>query len=363
MAELQGYAAKGAYKKATTWGTAVLITAATGDQFEYASETVVPDVVLIDSDQITGEALTGASSTGAINVVGDVAGQDLVYQGKERWFRDVFGEYGDSTSAGGPTLVNTTVQRHKFDFHLSNEGRFGTLIFDKAVSVHETDSYKPMGLTLTGTAGNFVKLTVSGIGRRVLIGSETPDDRVNLTFPANALPTVARHLARFGHVSIKLGALGTAPGAMTAFCVSGFEFNFTRNADPTPTTCDGDYSSEPATDTVEITGSLDFPIYDTDNDPLVLAQLTKGSKALYASIDSGVVITGSAPSTNFKIEIYIPGLQFTTGWPSVAGRGRVPVSLAWRAHVVAVADAQDTDAVLPRVYIDNLVANIDDYQP
>lgn len=360
MAELQGFAAKGGYKKAVTWGTAVTILAATGDQFEYASETVVPDVVLVDSDQITGEALTGASSTGQINVQGDVAGQDLLYQGKERWLRDVF---SNTTTGYSNTLVFVTVRKHVFDFELSNEGRFGTLIFDKAVSVHEVDSFKPMGLTFTGTPGNFVKLTVSGIGRRVLIGSETPDNRVNTTFPANALPTVTRILSRFGHVMIKLGGLGVAPGAMTAFCVSGFEINFLRNSEPVQTTCDGDYSSEPSTDTVEITGTLDFPIYDTDNDPLVLAQLTKGSKAMYVLIDSGTVIAGSTPATNFKYEIFIPGLQFTTGWPSVAGRGRVPVSLQWRAHVVAAADAQDTDAILPRINLFNLVADIDDYQP
>lgn len=353
MAELSGFAARAYYKKATTWGTAVTVTAATGDQFEYASESVVPDVALIDSDQITGAVLTGASDTGAISVVGDVAGQDMLYQGKERWIRDVFGAYANDVAPGG-----TTARQHKFDFATSNEGFFGTLVFEKIVTVHEADSFKPMSLTFSGQPGNFLKLGVGGIGRRVFIADP---GRTNDTTPADALPTYARLLARFGHVSVVVADLGGANPV--TLCVSGFEFRFVRNTNPAQTTCDGDYSSEPSTDTVEITGTLDFPIYDTDNNSLVQSQLDKGSRSMTVTIDSGVDIPGDVGGGNYRALIYIPGFQFTTGWPSVGGRGRVPLSLQFKAHLVASVDALDTDAVLPRIKIFNEVLDIDDYAP
>ena len=117
MAELQGSAAKAAYKDASAgnWGTAVVIGA--GDQFEYASETVTPDVELIESDQITGAALPGASDTGSVTVEGDLSGIDMKFSGHERFVRDVF---GDSTTTN-PGI--TPRQRRSRRWILSWRGR------------------------------------------------------------------------------------------------------------------------------------------------------------------------------------------------------------------------------------------------
>jgi hypothetical protein len=348
MAELQGYAAKAGYKKAVTWGLAVALSPTTGDQFEYATEDVIPNVELIESDQITGDALAGASSVGQVTVEGSVSGIDLRFQGNERWIRDVFGTFV-TTNPG------ITHFQHKADFALSNQGKFGTLVIDKQVSVHEYDSFKPMGLTITGAPGAFTKLDVRGIGRRVFI--EDPG-RTNDTF-TSVLPSYARILARFGMTTIKIDDAPTNP-PITPYCASGFTIDFQRQGDPAVTTCDGDYSSEPATDTVEITGVLEFPIYNTDNQELVREYLSKDSQTILFTIDSGIVIPGSTPTKNYMIVIWIPAAQFTDpGWPAVSTRGRVPLTMNWRAH--SAATAVDTDAVMPRIYIHNEVADIDDY--
>ena len=329
MAELQGFAAKAEYKKAVTWGTAVAIGAGLGDQFEYATEDVTPAVELIESDQINGSALTGASDVGAITVEGSLSGMDVKYQGMERWVRDVFG-----------TLVTTnpgvTHFEHQFDFALSNAGLFGTLVYDKVVAIHEYDSFKPMGFTLTGAANEFVKMDVRGIGRRVY-----NDDvgQTNVTFDSE-LPTYARILAKFGHVTIAIDPLTEGSPPVNFFCASGFTIDFQRQGDPVQTTCDGDYSSEPSTDEVEITGTLDFPIYDTQNQELVKAYLSKEAYTLYFKFDSGIEIPGSIPSQNYDWVIWIPAVQFTDpGWPNVTGRGRVPLTMNWQAYNSEVARA------------------------
>ena len=353
MAELQGFAAKGGYKSSGEavgggpWGTAVVI--AGGDQFEYASETVTPDVELIESDQITGEALPGASDTGSVTVEGDLAGMDLKYSGHGRFVRDVF---GDVTT----TNPGVTHFEHVFDFAQSNEGYYGTMAIEKVVTgPHEVDSFKPMGLEFSGAPGEFVKLTVTGIGRQL----RTKDPgRTNDSSAGWTLPVYTRRVARFGQVSFEVAEAGVAP-VYVALCVSGFTLSFQRNFDPAFTTCDGDYSSEPATDTVEITGSLDFPIYDTENDPLVDWNLDKTVLTGRLTIDSGVAIPLSVPSANYKWTIYLPAFQLTEGYPNVPGLGRVPLTASYTLHNAEIP--VDTDATLPRIYLDNEVADLDDY--
>lgn len=354
MAELQGSAAKAAYKHATTWGTAV--TLGDGDQVEYASETILPDVQLVESDQITGEALSGASDTGQVIVQGDLAGIDLKYEGHERFIADVF---GDITTTGGAGVF-----QHVSNFQLSNEGFFGTLAFEKVVTgPHEVDSFKPMGLTVVGAAGAPVKITVRGIGRqlRTKDPGRTNDASTTWSLPGLGAAPSTRRLVKFGHVTIYVAYTDdpapTYPGDYTALCASGFTLSFQRNGEPVQTTCDGDYASEPSTDTVEITGQFDFPIYDDQNDFLVDANLSKASLTAVITFDSGVDL-GAGPA-NYRHVIWLPAFQLTGGYPNVSGKGRVPLTAAFRVHLADVA--VDADATMPRWYVHNGIADIDDY--
>jgi hypothetical protein len=357
MAELQGSAAKAAYKKASTWGTAV--TLGDGDQVEYASETLTPDAQLVDSDQITGEALSGPSEVGSIIVQGDLAGIDMIYEGDERFLRDVFGSNTTST-------VNVTVKQHLMDFEQSNEGFFGTLAIEKVVTgPHEIDSFKPMGLTIVGAPGVPVKMTVRGIGRqlRTKDPDRTNDASTTWTLPGlGAAPSTRRNI-KFGHCKIFIAEADnpapTYPDDYTELCASGFQLSFQRNGDPVPTTCSGDYADEPSTDTVEITGQFDFPIYDSDNDFLVDANLAKTVLTAVIVFDSGVEIASSVPSTNYEMIWWLPAFQLTGGYPNVSGKGRVPLSAAFR--VVNADTAVDTNATMPRLYVHNGIADIDDY--
>jgi hypothetical protein len=348
MAELQGYAAKAAYKPAATWGTAV--TLGDGDQVEYATEDVAPEIELVVSDQITGEALPGASDAGSITVQGTLAGMDAKYSNHERFLRAVFGQI--TTTASG------TGFKHKFDFALSNEGEFGTLAFEKVVSgPHEVDSWKPMSLTIVGEANNFVKLDVLGIGRqkRIEDPGRTNDASTTWSLPGIGGAPGVRRLIKFGHTTVQIGPVG---GALTSYCLSGFTLNFNRNSEPVQTTCDGDYSSEPSTDTVEISGTFNLPIYDTDNHPLVQARLAASKmKAVITFLHPTDVYDVGLP---YKWVIYIPGFQFNAGWPSVGGPGRVPIDFDFTVYNEE-ANPIDTDASMPRINVFNEIADPDDY--
>jgi hypothetical protein len=353
MAELQGSAAKAAYKQAVTWGTAV--TLGDGDQVEYATESIVPDVQLVESDQINGEALSGASETGQIIVQGELAGMDLKYSGHERFMDAVFG--GHSTSADGAGY------KHKFDFLLSNEGIFGTLAFEKVVdagthTIHEIDSFKPMGATFTGAAGVPVKLTIRGIGRELQPGESTFNiASTTWELPGKGAAPEERRLVKFGQCVIEVATVvGGVVGAFAPLCASGFTISLQRNGEPVQTTCDGDYASEPATDTVEITGQIDFPIYEDSNHFLVEANLAKTILSLRFTFTSPDEYDTGKP---YKWVLQIPGAQLQGGYPNVGGKGRVPLSVTWKAHNAATP--VDTDATMPRLRIYNATADIDDY--
>lgn len=357
MAELQGSAAKAAYKPAATWGTAV--TAGDGDQVEYATESITPDVTLVDSDQITGEALSGASDTGQVIVQGDLAGMDLKYNGHERFMRAIFGD--ETATADGAGF------KHKFGvasgFTLSNAGEFGTLAFEKVVdagthSIHEIDSFKPMGATFTGAAGQPVKLTIRGIGRELQPGESAANvASTTWTLPGKGAAPDTRRLVKFGQVTVEIATVsGGVVGSYSPLCASGFTISLQRNGEPVQTTCDGDFASEPSTDTVEITGQFDFPIYEDDNHFLVEANILKTVLSLkYTFTHTDEYDTGKP----YKWVLWVPGCQLTGGYPNVTGKGRVPLSVQWKAHNAAVA--VDTNATMPRLYIYNATADIDDY--
>lgn len=354
MAELQGSAAKAAYKQASVWGTAVAL--GDGDQVEYASESIVPDAQLVDSDQINGEALAGASEVGQIIVQGDLGGMDLKYNGHERFVRAVFGSEAVPAADG-------TGWKHKFDFGTSNEGEFGTLAFEKVVdagahTIHEIDSWKPMGMTIDGQPGQPVKLTVRGIGREMDLGeSATNVASTTWSLPGKGGAADARRLVKFGQVTVSVATVtGGVVGAFAPLCASAFNISFQRNGDPVPTTCSGDYADEPSTDTVEITGQLDFPIYQDDNHFLVEANLAKTVLSLRFTFTSPDEFDTGKP---YKWVIHIPAVQLTGGYPNVSTKGRVPLSVQWKAHNAATA--VDTDAKMPRIYIHNDTADIDDY--
>jgi hypothetical protein len=476
MAELQGSAAKAAYRKSVTWGTAVAL--GDGDQVEYASESIVPDVQLIDSDQINGQALPGASDTGAVIVQGDLAGMDGKYSGHERFFRDVFGQ--------NVSVIDGDGFKHKMDFLTSNEGFYGTLAFEKVVdagthTIHEIDSWKPMGLTFDGAAGQPVKLTVRGIGRELQPGESTFNTAsTSWTLPGKGAVPEERRLVKFGQTIIEIAeapvaltATGyytytavnptagdfvtvngrvytfvvspavnddveiagtsdltalnlerainmsgginavagdylvvTANAVVTAYanptlnrviltsilagvvgntytitessteygssgatltggvagssyvdlCASAFNISLQRNGEPVQTTCDGDFASEPSTDTVEISGTLEFPIYDDDNHFLVEANISKAVLSLRFTFTHPDFYSNGKP---YKIVLIVPGVQLTGGYPNVGGRGRVPLSVAWRAH--NAENPADIDATMPRLYVYNDTVDIDDF--
>jgi hypothetical protein len=353
MAELQGSAAKAAYKQAATWGTAVAL--GDGDQVEYASETITPDVTLVESDQINGEALSGASETGQVIVQGDLAGMDTKYSGHERFMDAVFGAH--VTAADGAGF------RHKFDFLQSNEGVFGTLAFEKVVdagthTIHEIDSWKPMGATFTGAAGQPVKLTVRGIGRELQPGESAVNTAsATWSLPGKGAAPEERRLVKFGQVTIEVAeVIGGVVGTFVPLCASGFTISLQRNGDPVQTTCDGDYASEPSTDTVEITGQLDFPIYEDSNHFLVEANIDKKVLSLRFTFTHPDEDDTGKP---YKWVLHVPGAQLQGGYPNVSSKGRVPLSVTWKAHNAATA--VDTDATMPRLYIYNDTADIDDY--
>jgi len=352
MAELQGSAAKAAYKQAVTWGTAVLL--GDGDQVEYATESITPDAQLIDSDQINGEALPGPSDVGSIITQGELSGMDLKFSGHERFVDAVFG--GHATSADGAGY------EHQFDFAQSNEGIFGTLAFEKVVdagahTIHEVDSWKPMGMVLDGQPGQPVKLTVRGIGRKLDAG----DSAVNTasttwSLPGKGAAPETRRLVKFGQVTIEVGPQSDSTPVYQSLCASAFNLSFQRNGEPVPTTCSGDYADEPSTDTVEITGQFDFPIYNDDNHFLVEANIAKTvmtAKITFLSPDT--YDTGKF----YRWVLFLPAFQLTSGYPNVGTKGRVPLSVQFRVHNSTVA--VDTDATMPRLYIYNATADIDDY--
>ncbi|MGH7178694.1 MAG: hypothetical protein ACREJC_15055, partial [Tepidisphaeraceae bacterium] len=184
-------------------------------------------------------------------------------------------------------------------------------------------------------------------------------NRINLTAILYGTAGNAVTLAESSTEYLASGATltgGTAGGTYVFVCAGSFNISLQRNGDPVQTTCDGDFASEPSTDTVEITGQIDFPIYDDDNHFLVEANIDKRVLSFRFTFTHTDTYSNAKP---YKMVLLVPGAQLTGGYPNVSTRGRVPLSVQWRAH--NAEDPADVDATMPRLYVFNDTASVDNF--
>jgi tail tube protein len=326
MAAAKGFASVAAFKKATTWGTPV--AAGAGDGIEFASESLTPDAQFIPDEQINGKATKLAGDKGNEFHSGDLE-VDAKYQGVEVLLAMAMG------TAGVPTQVLTDdAYLHVFKPADNKEGIFGTLVFNKQVGVWEYTTAKVGGFTLGCTNGERAKLTFPIIpqGLNINTGAGTNNNTTvaNITLPTN------RDFLLFSQMKVRIN--DTSGGALAAadeVYVSEFECTLNNNF-PTDdvTTQYGYLIDEPIQDGfTELSGSLNFSKYNNNNGgntALLTALLSKTPKKM------SVVWTGRLASgtTNFRMTMYFPSVQFSSGDANIGGPERIPLNLQWMASRV-----------------------------
>lgn len=316
-----------------TYRTPVLV--ASGDGLEPVSESLTPDVQLIDSEALTGSRTREAGDRGNELHNGDME-LEMKYEGLDVLLAMVLGTAIAPAQQGGDDAY-----LHEFRVQDTDlAGLFGTLVIDKQLEVWEYPSVKVNSLTIAATSGNLTTVTAnfiaSSLNRNTSSGTNNETTIAAITIPANRDFLLWEQLA----VRLNLQAGGALADADLIY-PNEFTITFNNNmvSDDVPTKF-GREIDEPCPDNfLEVTGSINFTRYNTENQKLVTAHFDKVIQKLDA-IWTGPLADGSA---NFSLAIKVPSLQIASTDLNIGGPGRVPANFEFTSSKALVAPTGFTE--------------------
>ncbi len=329
----KGYEVLAGIDVATTWGTAVSVNAANkGIKILVENITTTPDYVADDS--ICGTRARQEAIVGRIDHTGNI---------------DLYAQYANPNiflliamamgRAGAPSVVNPQPSGFRpyaytgsIKMRDSLEGYFITLALDKQVAIHEWDSVKMNGMTISGEAGARVMLSMDTIARKWDNSSA-----VNTTLGSVSEPTPRKYvLFQDGTFRVKPQA-GTALVGTNQIYPSAFSITVNNNMEPDLTSENDPYVDEPvASDFVEVTGSFTIPKYVTKSyeNAFVAGTLMKA--------DIRFITTTQIPAPGggayyYEFNLYLPQIQITEANAPVDGAGKIAQTIEFIATKAATA--------------------------
>lgn len=299
-----------------TYRTPVLVAA--GDGLEPVSESISQDVELIESEALTGSRTRTAGDRGNEFHAGDLE-LEAKYEGLDVLLAMVLGTAIAPVQQGADDAY-----LHEFRVQDTDlEGLFGTLVIDKQLEVWEYPSVKVNSLTIAATAGGLTTVTAnliaSNLARNTSAGTNNETTIAAITIPAN------RDFLLWEQLAVRMN-IQSAGAIADADLVYPNEFSITFNnnmvADDVSTRF-GREIEEPCPDNfLDVTGSINFGRYNTENNKFVTAHFDKVIQKM------DVIFTGPLAdgATNFSFKVLLPSLQIASGDVNIGGPGRVPAN-------------------------------------
>jgi hypothetical protein len=316
-------------KKATTWGAAVACGVLNG--IEVLSLDTPGNAQLVDDLSLTGK-VTMKPALAGMKVVDVTLTANLRYEGFETLIALLMG------TAGAPTTVDTSAKQHVFKPIDDLDGIFATLAYEvmKDTMVIEIASVKWISMTLKGSPGKPIELSMKGIGYDYNPASAT---NTTTTIDTITLPS-SREIAMFQHgVWAMNGQTGGALGGSDAFWVQDWEITFERAMDRLVTTQAGDKTDEPIpSGFAKVSGSWTFPVLQSGtggNSTFLAEQLALTPKKATLTLTGATLIGAVTQKTGAKF--WFPYLQLGEGKPTIGGAGAIAYQQPWQAvHVPAI---------------------------
>ncbi len=317
----EGREAKAAFKKATTWGTAVACGANDGVMVTNVGLTRTFDQLI---DESVGQSFKKNQDTGYQTVEGSLEGY-LRYDGLDVLIAMVMG----STAAPSQKGTGSAAYSNYFAMASDTDGLFGTLAAYMGFSTHEYPGAKVTGMTISGESGQPLTISFDMVADTKNTNTSTGTNN-NTTIGTVTFPeTQNRALFRHGKFWMN-DATGAALDASMGVYPGKFTLAFTRNMDS-----NREANAELLDKTAEPTGNgfpdatltLEFPEYTSGHDTFI-GDLGNGThKKLQMSFVGGVIDA----SYYREFSVYLPNLVITNADPAMSGAGKIPASLQMAA--------------------------------
>ena len=229
--------------------------------------------------------------------------------------------------------------------------RFGTMVFDKGVSLWEYRQCMVNSLTFNYNVKEGLKLTADIIPHSLSISPSV--NTASSTWDYSASPTTPIHLQERimgADLVFRLDDYSDSSLLTSADNLPISEFSLTINNNlktDEQTTVQGLYITEPIRDGFrEVTGTITVPRY-TSNTPLTDYQ---ADTALMASIIfTGSSLTGSNVAATNVLRLFLRTLKITGHSESISGPGGIVQTYNFKCFVPTATTAVDDDTTCPAV--------------
>lgn len=343
MTIAKGYETVVAIDKAATWGTAVSVNAADkGVKLLTESIAVTPNY--LPNESICGSRFPRSSDVGRIDVAGSFETYAQYANGNIFTLIGMaMGRAGIPTAINGVPLANRPYPYYgRFQLRDNLEGYFITMALDKQVAIHEIDTMKISQMTISGEAGDRVKLAFEGIGHRW-----RNDSAVNTTLASVSEPTPRKYIMfQEGQFRVSAQANAAMDGDNQIY-PSAFSITLNNTMDPILTAKNDPYVDEPvANGWGEVTGSFTIPKYTTTvyENAFIAGTIMKADIRF---ISTTQINTAGGGPYYYEFNLFMPQIQITEANAPLEGAGRISQNINFIATKAdAAPDGMDGSGAL-----------------
>jgi len=218
---------------------------------------------------------------------------------------------------------------------------FGTLVFDKNVSIWEWRGVMVNSLTLTYSAKESLKASAELVPFDLDLASSINTASTNWKYMTG--PTTPIHLQERvmpADLTFRVGdwSSGTALDSGDNICISDFTLNINNNFDvETQTTCSGLYRAEPLRNGFrEITGTFTVPRYTADT---FITAYNNDTMQMASAVFEGSTLTGSNVASKNTLKIWIRAMKITGYSVPVQGENIIVQTFNFKAFIPTSASA------------------------
>jgi len=326
----RGFDMIAARKKSAAWGTAVSVNNA-GDQISVETASINQSINYIQDNSLTGKAYRQQSDRGAITVAGTM---DAImrYDGLDLDIAMTMGR------ASSPTKIAGTPPAYYNDYRLGDslEGYMITMAIDKQVTIHEFDSLKYNGMTISGDAGDRLKVSFDLIGRAQLNSDSGSIVNTSLAAATDPLP---REYILFEDVKFLMKSASDTAMAYGVDDVypASFSVSVSNNLAGDLTSENDPYVDEPLrSDFGDISGTLTIPKYKDTNTENAFLNGTAMKLAIKCISSTQIVAPGDGPYY-YEFNMYFPNIVITEANRDIGGPGNIPGTFNFMAERATTA--------------------------
>lgn len=331
MAIGRSFLSKVAIVKGSTWGAAVDANVA-GKALNFLEEGLAVDSNLLPDETITGTADRKTGITGAKTVAGPIT-TNLQYSNQviETLIAMCMGRADNRVTPLGTDGSKPYAYYGSYRLGNTLESYFVSMSFDKQVGslIHEYDSIKVNGMTITGSAGSITEISFD------LIGRELKTTGTTTTSLSTATITVPRKYIRFEDFQFRINQTSdSALAATDQFYPSSFTITIANNTEGDHTSENSPFIDEPIrNDTRSVTGSFEIPKYTDTTIEQRFFDGTEMKMDIRARSTTQIPAAGGGPYY-YAFELFFPTIQITEANRPINRASKIPANFSWVASEV-----------------------------